>query len=310
MARKKTNTQIAIEYYAVKGLLGSLGLLPRKAAVKLGMAAGGLAYRLVKPLRRTGMRNLEMAFPEMSDEQRTKLLRGTFANLGRMFGELSQFPKATPESLAELIEFDFPDDIWNEYKALSETGRGIIIISPHMGNWEMLVYAWSTHYQPMSYLARPLDNPRIEDLTHRLRTKFGNRPINKTNAMNRAIRVLREGGILGILADVNTHPKEGVFVPFFGIDACTSGGPAMLALRTGAKILPIAGVWDEKKQKYLAIHGEMITAADTGDRKADVAATTAAFTAEVEKLVRRYPEQWLWIHKRWKSRPPGEPSLY
>ena len=115
MARKKTSRQIALEYYAVKGLLGGLGLLQRKAAVKLGIAAGGLAYRLVKPLRRTGMRNLELAFPEMSDEERTKLLGGTFANLGRMFGELSQFPKATPESLAELIEFDFPEpaECWN-----------------------------------------------------------------------------------------------------------------------------------------------------------------------------------------------------
>ncbi len=310
MASRKSKLQIRVEYAAVWLLFFTLRLLPRKVAVWLGMAAGSLAFQTIAPLSKTGMRNLEMAYPEKSFSERRDLLRGTFQSLGRMLGEMSQFPKATSDGLAALIDFDIAPDLWQTYEKLRDEGRGIIIISPHMGNWEMLVYAWSTFYQPMSYLARPLDNPLIEDLTHRLRTKFGNRPINKTNAMNRAIRVLREGGILGILADVNTHPKEGVFVPFFGIDACTSAGPAMLALRTGAMILPMAGVWDASTQRYRAVHGRLIEAVDTGNRAADVLATTAAFTAEVENLVRQYPEQWLWIHKRWKTRPAGQASLY
>src|SRR5690606_26694225 len=161
-----------------------------------------------------------------------------------------------------------------------------------------------------SYLARPLDNPLIEKLTVSLRTRFGNRPINKTNAVSAAINILRDGGTLGILADVNTHPKEGVFVPFFGVQACTTSGPAMLAMRTGAVIIPVAGVWDNAAGKYIAVHGKIIEPADTGDRKADIVTTTAEFTAEVEQLVRAYPEQWMWIHKRWKTRPPGEPGLY
>jgi KDO2-lipid IV(A) lauroyltransferase len=115
---------------------------------------------------------------------------------------------------------------------------------------------------------------------------------------------------LGILADVNAHPKEGVFVPFFGVPACTSSGVAMLAIRTNAVIIPLAGVWDEKENKYLAIHGDAIEPVMSGDRHADVAATTAKFTAELEKMIRAYPDQWLWIHKRWKSRPPGEKELY
>jgi KDO2-lipid IV(A) lauroyltransferase len=147
-------------------------------------------------------------------------------------------------------------------------------------------------------------------MTVRIRSRFGNRPINKTNSVMVASKILREGGILGILADVNAHPKEGVFVPLFGVPACTSTGAALLAIRTNSVIVPMCAVWDREKNKYVAIHGEIIEPAMTGDRKSDVAETTARFTAEIEKFVRAYPDQWLWIHKRWKTRPPGEKSLY
>lgn len=307
---KKSKAQIWLEYAAVRTIFGVLSILPRNAAVKLGMAVAGLGYRFLSSLRRTGMRNLEIAYPETTIDEREKLLRGTFDSLGRMLGDLSQFPKATRESLAHLIEFQINPEILATYEKLKSEGRGIIIVSPHLGNWEMLVYGWSALHEPMSYLARPLDNPLIEDLTVRLRTKFGNRPINKTNAVSLAIRILREGGILGILADVNAHPKEGVFVPFFGVPACTSIGPAMLAIRTNAVILPMCGVWDKEKGHYIARHGKLIEPAKTGDRQADILETTAQFTAEVEKLVRDFSDQWLWIHKRWKTRPPGEKSLY
>ena len=174
----------------------------------------------------------------------------------------------------------------------------------------MLVFSYSALETPISYLARPLDNPKIEDLTVKLRTRFGNRPINKTNSVMPAVEVLRKGEILGILADVNAHPKEGVFVPFFGVPACTSTGVAMIALRANAIIVPVCGVWDAESKRYKIIHGDVIEPARTGDRKQDVKETTAAFTSVIEGFIRRYPDQWIWIHKRWKTRPPGEPELY
>lgn len=299
-----------MEYAVVSIPFGFLAMLPRNTAVRLGTFLGGLGYRFLSRFRRTGMRNLELAFPEKTVAEREELLRGTFKSLGRMLGDMSQFPKATAESLEQLIEFQIDPETLNEYEKLKAQGRGVIIVSPHLGNWELLVYAWSALRGPISYLARPLDNPLIEDLTVNLRTKFGNRPINKTNAVSLAIRILREGGILGILADVNAHPKEGVFVPFFGVPACTSIGPAMLAMRTNAVIIPMCGVWDREKGHYIATHGKMIECVRTGDREADITETTAKFTTEVEKLIRSWPDQWLWIHKRWKSRPPGEKSLY
>lgn len=299
-----------LEYAAVRGLLGSLGLLPRRAALAaaVSLAAGG--YYLLGGLRRVAMTNIAIAFPELDQTERVRLVKGGFRNLGRILGEFSQFPKATPESLKTIIEFQVDPAVYSEYQRLKSEGRGIIIVSPHLGNWEMLVFGWATYDGPMSYLARPLDNPLLEKLTADLRKKFGNRPINKTNSVMTAARVLREEGLLGILADVNAHPKEGVFVPFFGIPACTSTGVALLAMRTNSAILPMCGAWDEEEQHYVAVHGKLIYAADTGERRSDILQTTAAFTAEVEKLIRRFPDQWLWIHKRWKTRPPGEPDLY
>lgn len=307
---KKSKPQVWLEYAAARGLLGLLGILPRRAAVSVSTSAASLAYHLLGGLRRVAATNLNIAFPDLSDAEKERLAKGAFRNLGRILGEMSQFPKATHESLKELIDFQIDPDVYEEYQQLKAEGRGVIIVSPHLGNWEVLVFGWATYDSPMSYLARPLDNPKIEKLTVDLRTKFGNRPINKTNSAMTAARVLRHEGLLGILADVNAHPKEGVFVPFFGVPASTSAGVAIIAMRTNSAIVPMAAVWDDEKQHYIGKHGPMIFPADTGDRQRDIIETTAAFTAEVEKLIRQDPDQWLWIHKRWKTRPPGEAEIY
>ncbi|MEO6050936.1 MAG: lysophospholipid acyltransferase family protein, partial [Pyrinomonadaceae bacterium] len=165
-------------------------------------------------------------------------------------------------------------------------------------------------YEPINYLARPLDNPRIDDMLNGLRTTFGNTPINKTNSARLAIKILREGGILGILSDVNAHPREGVFVPFFGVEACTNSGPAILAIRANSFIYPTFCVWDKAIKRYKFVHGSLLEPVSTGDRKHDIIKTTALYTAEMEKIIRKYPDQWMWIHRRWKTRPPGEPDLY
>jgi Kdo2-lipid IVA lauroyltransferase/acyltransferase len=307
---RKTKTQIWLEYAVARGILGAFGTMPRAIAVKAGDSLAGLGSKSLKSLRRVAARNLEIAMPELLSEDREKIIAGSFKNLSRILLEMSRFPSLTREKLADLIEFRFDPELLEKQKKIRDEGRGTILVSPHLGNWELLVYGYSALHEPMSYLARPLDNPLLEDLTVRLRTRFGNRPINKKNSVPAAIKVLREAGLLGILADVNAHPKEGVFVPLFGVPACTSAGPATLAIRTDSVIIPLAGVWDETAGKYIAVNGDLIEPARTGDRQKDIVETTARFTAEVEKLIRAYPDQWLWIHKRWKTRPPGEPELY
>lgn len=307
---KKNKTQIWLEYAAARSVLGFFGILPRPLSINSGILVAKIGYLVLGGLRRTGMRSLELAFPENSRDENLSILKSSFKNLGRILGETSQFPRATPEKLAALVEFEFEPEAYALYKKLKAEGRGTIIAGPHLGNWEMAVFAYSALREPLHYLARPIDNPLIEDMTVRLRTRFGNRPINKTDSVATAIQLLRTGHTLGVLPDVNVHPKEGVFVPFFGIPACTTSGVAMLAMRTNAMIVPMCGVWDEASGKYKVIHGDVIEPARTGDRQQDIIQTTAAFTLAMENLIRAYPEQWLWIHKRWKTRPPGEEELY
>lgn len=307
---KKSKNLIAIEYTATRFALGLMGILPRRAAIRLSLGLLRILPFFMKGLWRTGMRNLEIAFPEKTLPEREKILRGTFENLGRVLGELSQVHKLTSEKLAEIFDFELDDETKAVYARNKSEGRGVLITTGHMGNWELLVLGFAALYEPISYLARPLDNPKIDDLLTERRTRFGNTPINKTNSAMLAIKILREGGILGILADVNAQPKAGVFVPFFGRAACTSSGAAMLAIRTSALIYPTFCVWDAARSKYKLVHGNLLEPAITEDRKQDIIDTTSLYTAEIEQIIRAYPEQWMWIHKRWKTRPKGEPEIY
>ncbi len=307
---KKSSGVIRIEYFAARVALAVLGLLPRRMAVSISTGILRMVPVILPGLKRIGMRNLEIAFPEKSLSGRGEILRGTFDNLGRVLGELSQFPKFTKGDLEALIDFELDDESRELYERNKRDGRGVLITTGHLGNWEMLVLGFASLYEPISYLARPLDNPRIDEMLTTLRTRFGNRPINKKNSAMLAIKILRDGGILGVLADVNAQRKEGVFVPFFGTPACTSSGAAMFAIRSNALIFPTFCIWDKSQKRYRFVHGPLLEPSNTGDRKQDIAATTEAYTLEIEKIIRSYPDQWMWIHRRWKTRPPGEPDLY
>ncbi|HEV7398265.1 MAG TPA: lysophospholipid acyltransferase family protein [Pyrinomonadaceae bacterium] len=305
---KRGKLQTSLEYAVARSILGALGVLPRSAAVGVGRALGAVAYRIGGNLRRTGETNLQLAFPDADENERKRILRGTFDTLGRLLGEFSQFHRATKASLRELIEYD-PVGLAH-LRAAEKEQRGVIFLTGHLGAWEMLSFGWSALEYPISFLVRPIDNPRVEALIEGVRTRFGNRAIDKKSAAREALRVLKAGGTLGILSDLNSQPHEGVFVPFFGRLACTTAGIATLALKTDAVVIPTVAVWNQEKQKYF-FHGDPpIELVRTGDKHKDLEVNTARFAAAMEKLIRRYPEQWMWIHKRWKTRPPGEPGIY
>ncbi|MCA1603480.1 MAG: lysophospholipid acyltransferase family protein [Acidobacteria bacterium] len=305
---KHGKLQIALEYALARAILSGLGVLPRQLAIAIGISIGRLAYLLPGKLRRTGSRNLEIAFPEMSVAERKRLLCGCFASLGRLLGEFTQLPRATPEKLRQLIEYDVVG--LAHLREAEKNNRGVIFLTGHLGVWELHSFGWSALEYPLSFLVRPLDNPRIEEMIERIRTRFGNRAIDKQSAARQSLRVLREGGTLGILSDLNTQTREGVFVPFFGKLACTTAGIATLALKTDALVIPTCAVWDKKRKRYF-FHGDPpVELIRTGDPSKDIEVNTARFAAAVERMVRLYPDQWLWIHKRWKTRPTGEADLY
>ncbi|HEY3027609.1 MAG TPA: lysophospholipid acyltransferase family protein [Pyrinomonadaceae bacterium] len=304
----KGKLQLNLEYLLARLILGFLGLLPRPLAIGLGRGMGQIAYRLLLKLRRTGERNLELAFPEMAEGDRQLLLRGCFESLGRLLAEFSQFPRMSRGRLREIIEYDQVG--LAHLREAEQNGRGVIFLTGHLGAWEVLSFGWSALEYPLSFLVRPIDNPRIEEMIEKVRTRFGNVAIDKKSAARQALRILRQSGTLGILSDLNTQPYEGVFVPFFGRLACTNAGIATLALKTDAVVIPTCAVWDAKRGKYF-FHGDpAVELVRTGDHQRDVEINTANFAAAMEHMIRLYPEQWLWIHKRWKTRPPGEPEIY
>jgi len=298
-----------LEYLAVRTLLASLALLPRSFATRIAMVGSRALFACLPRLRRIGLRNLELAFPALSLAERCQLLDQSFDNFGRIIADFAHFPRTTPSDLAARVETSFPQAAEARYRAAKTAGRGVIFVTPHLGNWEMLALAASAIFEPIAYLARPLDNPVLDRYTSRVRSRFGNRPINKRDSVLEGLAILDTGGNLGLLADVNTLQRDGVFVPFFGHLACTTRSVAMLALRTNALIVPICCVWEANRYRILV--GEFVEAVRTASyAKKNIIDTTALYTAEIEKFIRAYPAQWIWIHRRWKTRPSGQPSLY
>src|SRR5437870_3872566 len=298
--------QIHFEYLLVRFLLAIFRSLPLPAGLRLGPALGRLAYWFSSRLRRTGERNLQLAFPDLSEQRRDDLLRGCFRNFGRLLAVFSHFSTRDLEKLKRFIVCEGLERI----EAARANGMGVILFTGHLGAWELTSFALSIFGQPLSFLVRRIDNPKIEALVDRARTRRGNRTIDKRAAAREMLQTLQAGKPLGILVDLNTNEREGIFVDFFGIPASTTFTLARLAARTGAQVLPIFAPWDEKQRRFLVKIDEPLSVPRTGDEMRDVRELTQKFTSVVEKYVRTYPDQWLWIHRRWKTRPPGQPEIY
>jgi len=304
---KKGNLQTFLEYAAAKSVLVTLGHLPVSTAMMVGRSVGKLAYIFASDLRRTGAINLRMAFPDKTEEERAELLRQCFDSLGRQLGLFSQF---STRSLAELQGMIEPQGLEYLDEAKAQMNGGLILFTGHLGAWELTSFGPSLFGHPFSFLVRRIDNPRIEQLVDGVRIRFGNQTIDKLSAARSMLKLLRSNGVLGLLPDLNTLDSEAIFVNFFGVPAATNFIMAKLALRTGSPIIPIFAPWSEEKRKYLLIVGPQVSVDVTGNEDDDVRRLTTKLSQVIEDQIRRYPGQWLWIHKRWKTRPKGEPAIY
>jgi len=298
-----------LEYVAARVVLALLALLPLPLARRFAMVGSRVVLKCLPRLCRIGLRNLELAFPDLSLLERRWLVNQSFETFGRILADFAHFSRTTPADLAARIENALPEVTQARYRAAKAAGRGAIFVTAHLGNWEMLAMALSAMFEPGPYLVRPFDNPFLDRYAARVRSRFGNRPIDKRDSILEALAILDAGGNLGLLVDINTLQRDGVFVPFFGHLACTTRSVAMLALRTDALIVPMCCVWDTNRYRILV--GELVEAVRSASyAKKNIIDSTALYTAEIEKFIRAYPEQWLWIHRRWKTRPSGQPSLY
>lgn len=302
----KSTLQINLEYLIARSLLSIFAAMPLYLALSVGSTLGRFGYYFSGRLRRTGLRNLELAFPELDARRRKDFLRGCFQNLGRLLAVFSHFGKESPKALQALMECEGLEHL----DAAIKSGRAVILFTGHVGAWELSSFGLSLFGYPLSFLVRRIDNPKIEALVERSRMRRGNRTIDKRSAAREMLQLLQAGGTLGILVDLNTLDREGIFVDFFGVPASTTFVLAKLALRTGALVLPVFAPWDKQRKRFLLKIDEPLSYNSTGDEEEDVRRLTQLFTNVVEKYVRLYPDQWLWIHRRWKTRPPGEPGIY
>ena len=295
-----------VEYAAVWMILKLLGALPRGLARSAAVAVASAMYAMLPKLRRTAQFNLRVAFPEWDASRRSEVIHGMVRNLGWMAAEFARFPKDARDNIEETVILDGHENFLNGQRR----GKGVLYLTGHIGAWELSSFAHALYGFPLHYMARPLDNSRVDALVNRYRGLSGNQPIFKNESARALLKILKEAGTVGILADQNTMPEEGMFVDFFGKAACTTTGIARVALHTDAAVVPGYAFWDDTIRKYRLRFEPEVELVRTGDTERDVFVNTQKFAKVLETIIRKHPEQWVWVHARWKTRPKGEAELY
>jgi Kdo2-lipid IVA lauroyltransferase/acyltransferase len=288
--------------------MGVLGTLPLGLALRLGELAALLAYVFDAPHRRIGMQNLKLAFPGRPIRARRHILRESFLNLGRMAAELAHLSRLSDAQLEDMVRFE--DEAWWSEAVGWERSTGVLILSGHFGNWELLAFAHGRRGHPVHMVHRAIANPLVDRWLSELRRRAGTRMIRKSAGAGGVLHALHEHGLLVLPIDQNSTRGLGVFVDFFGVPASTNSGMARIALRTDAPIVPAFIVREGRSARHRVHVLPILQVERTGDPAEDVRRNTQRFTDVFEEMVRRHPEQWLWMHKRWKTRPAGEPRLY
>jgi KDO2-lipid IV(A) lauroyltransferase len=295
-----------LEYLAAWAGLKTLGLLPRGAARFAGASSASLAYGVRTRLRKAAMFNLQLAFPDWTETQRKKAIHRMVQQIGWMAAEFAHFPQYVRGHIERVVIVNGAEN----FESARQRGNGVLFLTGHMSAWELAPFAHALYGHPLHFLVRPIKNRRVDELINRYRCLSGNQPIEKNKSARTILKVLGDGGTVGILSDHNTSREEGVFVDFFGIPASTTSGLARIALRTGAAVVPGFLCWDYARKIYCLQFEPAVELARTCNEEADVRENTARFASVIEGHIRRHPDQWLWVHKRWKTRPPGEKPIY
>lgn len=294
-----------LEYLALQGLLKGLCLLPEPGAYRLGEGLGSLVFWIDRRHQRVAIENLRIAFGKEKNELELKAIaRRSYQHLGQSLAELARALTSPPDKIMGAVSIEGQDHFLEAHKK----GRGVLYLTAHLGNWEWMALVQSLKGYPMNVVARPLDNPLLEGLLSRLRTRWGNRVVKKGGALREVLKLLKEGETIGFLLDQNVAPDQGVFVNFFGRPACAHKTLALLALKTGAPVLP-AFTFRQGGNRHRIIIEPPVMLEETGDLQRDVVANTQKFTSVIESYVRQHPDQWLWVHRRWKTQPKDVESV-
>jgi KDO2-lipid IV(A) lauroyltransferase len=266
----------------------------------LGSLYAKLLHVALPRLRRVAMRNLELAYPQKTLAERKVIADEVFRSIGRLLYAFARFPQMNAHNISDWIRYEGLEHFMEAKKA----GRGVLFATAHLGNWELSAFAHGLMTEPMHVVIRPLDNPGIDKLVEQRRQLSGNHLIQKWDGARAILRALQQNGAVGILIDQNTSLQEGTFVNFFGTPACANTAFAKIAARTGAAVIPGFALWSDQDRRYVLRFYPPLEM--TGDPVED----TRRLHAVLESVIREYPGQWLWIHRRWKTRPEGEKAIY
>ncbi len=294
---KRSWLRNAAECALARVVLASLAWTPRAVADALAHIYARLLSLALPRLGRVARRNLSMALP---DADARAITGEVFRSIARLLISFARLPRIHRGNVAGWIRYEG----YEHYEEAKRRGRGVLFATAHLGNWELSAFAHALLSEPMHVVVRALDNPRIEALVARRRTLSGNRLIEKRDFARSILKALARNEAVGILIDQNAAPEEGVFVDFFGLPACASTGFAKLAAHSGAAVIPGFALWSDEERRYVLRFYPPV------EMSGDAAEDTRRLQGQLEEVIRQYPGQWLWIHKRWKTRPPGEPPLY
>lgn len=287
-------------------LIHTLSWLPARTALRFAEGLAVSAMRFAPAWRRVADRNLRLAFPDAGELERARLVEGCFRNMGRVLWAIARAPGFNVPSMSDWIEYEG----YEHYERALAQWRGVLFLTAHLGCWELSSAAHALFGNPMTVLVRPLDNPLMDAFLDRRRSSHGNRTLRKQNSAREILQALHANQPVGILADQNTAGEDGLFVDVFGVPAAASKGVAQIAMKTGAAVIPGFAFWNPKARQFVLRFAAPLEMRDSGDRDADLAENTQRCQTAIEQGVRAYPDQWLWIHRRWKRRPPGHPSIY
>lgn len=286
-----------IEYGLALVVLKSLEWSPLGLAHWLARRYTRLLDLAIPRLRRVAYRNLAMALPGGKHDE---IVDGVFSSIARILVTFAKFPSIRLDNVSRWIRCEGGEHFENAIRH----GRGVLFATAHLGNWELSAFAHALFQAPMNVIARPLDNPLIDSLVERRRALTGNRLVFKRDSARAILKALAANQAVGVLIDQNAGLDSGVFVNFFGVPACAGDGFARIAAHSGAAVIPGFALWSAEEQRYVLRFYPPV--AVTGHAARD----TEALQNQLEEVIRAYPDQWMWIHRRWKTRPPGEASLY
>jgi KDO2-lipid IV(A) lauroyltransferase len=298
--RTRSAVRNGAEFGAALVVLKTLEWAPLGLANSLAQFYVRLLDAALPRLRRVAYRNLALAMPELAEAERKEIVDGVFRSIARVLVGFAKFPAIARGNVKEWIRCEGLEHV----QAALRQSHGVLFATAHFGNWELSAYAYALLAEPMDVVVRPLDNAFIDAMVERRRGLSGNRAIGKQAYARAILKALAANRAVGILVDQNSAADAGVFVDFFGVKACAGLGFAKLAARSGAAVIPGFAIWEEAEKRYVLRFRPPVPI--TGDAALD----TQAIQAELERAIREHPDQWLWIHRRWKTRPPGEADIY